>query len=98
VPESGIPVDGVPDGVDVADGLGVAVGSALAKLATPTAAPNAVTPTAAEAIKAFLDRDTSPLPLLCCRLYGRLLVTVEASPTSWQAAGNRLAGHFESSV
>ena len=56
--ESGVPAEGVPDGV------GVGVGSALARLETPTAAPRAVTATAADTTKAFFGFATYSFLLL----------------------------------
>jgi hypothetical protein len=62
-----VPAEGVPDGV------GVGVGSALARLETPTVAPRAVTATAAETTNAFFGVATYPFLLLESALCRRLV-------------------------
>jgi hypothetical protein len=82
--ESDVPAEGVPDGV------GVGVGSALARLETPTAAPSAVTATAADTTKAFFGFATYSFLLLEPALCRRLVEDPGfASPLAgfWQQAG-----------
>jgi len=87
--EFGVPAEGPPDDV----GVVVGVGSALARLETPTAAPRAVTATAAETTNAFFDLATYPFLLLGSALR-RCLVGdrgfAHRLAGFWQQAGKNL--------
>jgi hypothetical protein len=87
---AGVPAEGPPDGVGV---VVVVVGSALARLETPIAAPRAVTATAAETTNAFFDLATYRFLLLGSALR-RCLVGDRGFARRlagfWQQAGKNL--------